>query len=307
MLAGGAALGLLGVVASACGSPPPNVDDLQLQLQAARHDHELATAATAAATPQMAAALTTIAAQRSDHAQALATEIARVTGGPSTTAPTSTDATAQAGPAPSVPDVVNALHTAAQHAATLAAGSSGYRAGLLGSIAAACTAASTVALADKKPEAAPPADTSSTPDAAGDAALAAALTTEHSAIYGYGMVSAHSTLDVNDLVADALHQHRGRREQVVTMLTQRSATAPVAATGYHLPMPVNNPTDAAQLAVRMEHDTAVAWRAVLEQAETSEDRAFAASALTQSAVLAARWNQVLGLWPLTEAFPGEQT
>jgi Domain of unknown function (DUF4439) len=137
-----------------------------------------------------------------------------------------------------------------------------------------------------------------------DSALCAALTTEHSVIYGYGIVSAHCDPDQNSLVSYSLNQHRQRRDQVIAMLSGRSVKAPVAAAGYQLPMPVNNPTDANRLAARMEKDTEVAWRAVLEQAQTPEDRTFAVTALTQSAVLAARWNQVLGINPITTAFPG---
>jgi uncharacterized protein DUF4439 len=137
-----------------------------------------------------------------------------------------------------------------------------------------------------------------------DSAVCAALTTEHSVIYGYGIVSAHCDPDQNSLVSYSLNQHRQRRDQVIAMLSGRSVKAPVAAAGYQLPMPVNNPTDANRLAARMEKDTEVAWRAVLEQAQTSEDRTFAVTALTQSAVLAARWNQVLGINPITTAFPG---
>jgi hypothetical protein len=150
VLAGGATLALLGAVTAACGAaPPPNVDDLKAQLELARHDSDLAAAAAPGALPPIAGALTTVASQRSEHAQALCTEIARVTGGPTSTspeAPTSTTAAPQSAP-PSVPDVVNALRSAADNAAQLAATTSGYRAGLLGSIAAACTAAYTVALA----------------------------------------------------------------------------------------------------------------------------------------------------------------
>ena len=137
-----------------------------------------------------------------------------------------------------------------------------------------------------------------------DSALCAALTTEHAVIYGYGVVSAHCQPDVNALVSFALNQHRQRRDQVIAMLAGRSVTAPVAAAGYQLPFPVNNPTDATSLATRMEKDTEVAWRAVIEQAQTPEDRKFGVTALTQSAVLAARWNQVLGVNPITTAFPG---
>ena len=62
--------------------------------------------------------------------------------------------------------------------------------------------------------------------------------------------------------------------------------------------------DAATLAVRMEEDSAVAWRAVLEQATTTDDRTLAVTALTEAAVTAARWRAVLGTSPTTVAFPG---
>jgi len=137
-----------------------------------------------------------------------------------------------------------------------------------------------------------------------DTALCAALTTEHAVVYGYGIVSAHCEPDVNTLVSSAMNQHRLRRDQVIAMLAGRSVTAPVAAAGYQLPMPVNSPTDAVRLAVQMEKDTEVAWRAVIEQAQSPQDRGFAVTALTQSAVMAARWKQVLGDWPITTAFPG---
>jgi phosphoribosylcarboxyaminoimidazole (NCAIR) mutase len=137
-----------------------------------------------------------------------------------------------------------------------------------------------------------------------DNALCVALTNEHAVIYGYGIVSAHCAPEVNTLVSFALTQHRERRDQVISMLGGRAVTAPVAAAGYRLPMPVNSPTDAETLAVRMENDTEVAWRAFVEQAQSSEDRTFGVTALTQSAVLAARWKQQLGDWPITTAFPG---
>ena len=71
-----------------------------------------------------------------------------------------------------------------------------------------------------------------------------------------------------------------------------------------MPIAVDDPADAANLAVRMEEDSAVAWRAVLERATTEQDRAFAVTALTECAVTAARWSQVLGISPITVAFPG---
>ena len=146
--------------------------------------------------------------------------------------------------------------------------------------------------------------TSARPRDSQDAALWDALATEHAIIYGYGIISAHSDPDIDSLVSTAINQHRKRRDDVIAMLAARSVTAPVAAAGYQLPIPVNNATDAAHLAVRMEDDAAVAWRAVIEQAQTAEYRSFGLTALTQSAVMAARWNKVLGAWPISAAFPG---
>jgi hypothetical protein len=137
-----------------------------------------------------------------------------------------------------------------------------------------------------------------------DAALFDAVAAEHGAIYAYGVVSAHSAPEDNALVSEAMARHRERREQGLTLLAARTVTPPLPAAGYQLPLEVAEPTDAARLAVRMEQDGAAAWRALLEQATTAEDRTFAVEAMTQSAVLAARWNQVLGVTPATVAFPG---
>jgi len=137
-----------------------------------------------------------------------------------------------------------------------------------------------------------------------DAALFDAIATEHGVIYGYGLVSAHSSPEVNDIVAEAMAGHRKVREDAIARLTGRDVTAPLPAVGYEIPIEVNTPEDAARLATRMEEDSAVAWRAVLEQAATAEDRTLAVTALTQAAVTAARWRAVLGTSPSTVAFPG---
>jgi hypothetical protein len=154
----------------------------------------------------------------------------------------------------------------------------------------------------------PTSPTSSTdparPSNAADGALFDALATEYATIYGYGIVSAHTTPDDNDLVSSALAEHRARREATLGLLDARSVEAPLPAAGYQLPAKVDTPTDAAKLAVQMEEDSAVAWRAVVEQASADEDRAFAVKALTECAVTAARWRKVLGVMPVTVAFPG---
>jgi hypothetical protein len=150
------------------------------------------------------------------------------------------------------------------------------------------------------------------PSEAGPGAWFDAVAAEHAAIYGYGLVSAHVMPDDNKLVSESVAEHRDRREAAVTLMTERSIKVPMPAVGYQLPMAVDSPAAAAALAIRMESDCAVAWRAVLEQTsgddtgdDTAEqDRAFAGTALTQCAVLAARWRVVQGGWPVTEAFPG---
>ncbi|WP_396905989.1 ferritin-like domain-containing protein [Mycolicibacterium phlei] len=138
----------------------------------------------------------------------------------------------------------------------------------------------------------------------GDGALFDAIAAEHAAIYGYGVVSAHTTPDTNWLVSESIAAHRERREAALALLDDRSVAGPLPAAGYRLPTTVDTPEQAAKLAVQMENDAATAWRAVVEQATSETDRAFAVAALTQCAVAAARWNQVLGATPVTVAFPG---
>ncbi len=157
LLVGGAALAALGAVASACGEPPPKpppVEELLGPLDQARHDSALAGAAAAAVglAPQLAAALTVVARQRAAHARALSTEISRAAGkltsssSSETTSPSPAEASAPPPPPPPVSDVLDALRASADSAGHLVPATSGYRAGLLASIAASCTASYTVAL-----------------------------------------------------------------------------------------------------------------------------------------------------------------
>jgi hypothetical protein len=149
MLLGTAALAALGATAAACGKPPPppDLDDLMTQLDMARSDSRLASDAATAANPAVRPALAAVSSERSKHAEALSDEIARLTGEPTTSSPTTTTTSVGQATTPTAKDVIAALRTSADSAAQTAAQLSGYRAGLLGSIAASCTAAYTVALA----------------------------------------------------------------------------------------------------------------------------------------------------------------
>jgi hypothetical protein len=123
-------------------------------LDQARRDSALASAAAEAVgnPPQIAAALTVVASQRAAHARALATEIARAAGklasatNESTSSSPGPGPTEPAPPPPPVSAVIDSLRSSAENAGRLVATASGYRAGLLASIAASCTASYTVAL-----------------------------------------------------------------------------------------------------------------------------------------------------------------
>ena len=140
----------LGSAAVACGrGGPPGPDPLEDQLTAARRDSELATAAAKAAPPGFAPGLSVVAAERARHASALVEELARAAGPPTPTTESSSTAPAPSGkpaPPPSVADVAKALRESADSAAKLVPTLSGYRAGLLGSIAAACATSAAVGL-----------------------------------------------------------------------------------------------------------------------------------------------------------------
>ncbi len=157
VLAGGAALAALGVAATACGESTPKtpaVEELTGPLDQARRDSALAAAAAGAigSPPQIAAALSVVATQRTAHARALSTEIARAAGKlVSSTSETSsatppTEPEAPPPPPPPVSEVIDSLRKSADDANRLVSTSSGYRAGLLASIAASCTASCEVAL-----------------------------------------------------------------------------------------------------------------------------------------------------------------
>jgi hypothetical protein len=148
VLVSAAVLAALGVASTACGKPPPppDLDDLTAQLDLARSDSQLAKDAAATAKPPLKPALDVVANERSGHARALADEIARMTGEPTTSSAQPTTTTATQATPPSAKDVIAALRKSADSAGQVAAQLSGYRAGLLGSIAASCTAAYTVAL-----------------------------------------------------------------------------------------------------------------------------------------------------------------
>ncbi|MFH5229724.1 hypothetical protein [Antrihabitans spumae] len=149
-LAGFGALGTVGVASlPACGagaddSAPAPVDVLIAQRDRADRDSNLATAAVAAM-PDRGQALTSIAAERTAHRDALDTEIARAAGTyddgstPAANRGSTTGGTATPVTPPDLDELRTRLTESARSASNLARTESGYRAGLLGSISACCT------------------------------------------------------------------------------------------------------------------------------------------------------------------------
>jgi aspartate/methionine/tyrosine aminotransferase len=143
---------------------------------------------------------------------------------------------------------------------------------------------------------------SASPEAAG---LQTALRAEHAAIFAYGVVAAYSRPDRQDMIATAVAAHRARRDALITALGAANVTAPEAEAGYAAPFPVTDPASAARLAAQVENDTAVAWRAALEQASSETTRHSCVDNLTDCATRLAQWRDLLGITPPTTAFPGK--
>ncbi len=134
--------------------------------------------------------------------------------------------------------------------------------------------------------------------------LTAALAAEEAAIYAYGALGVHLTAEREIADARAAEEaHRARRDQVVSELAEQGAGTPPAPAGYELPFEVTDRASALRLAVHVEDGVAQAWRAVLPVTEGA-DRSAALSALTDTAVRAARWRRVGKLTPTTLPFPG---
>jgi hypothetical protein len=149
VLVGAAGLALLTVTASACGPSEPKIDPLQAVQDQAVADADQAPPPRPRPPPAPAGPGAEPDRRRAHRARpGLGVEIARAAGGPPPPPPPTPHRRRRDrrhAPA-TVKDVVAALRRAADGAGQLAATQAGYRAGLLGSIAASRTASATVTL-----------------------------------------------------------------------------------------------------------------------------------------------------------------
>lgn len=119
-------------------------------------------------------------------------------------------------------------------------------------------------------------------------ALAAALSAEYAAAYGYGVVGAHSRGLARTRAIRATAWHQARQPVLAAALSAAGAEIPVAQPAYVLPFPVTGSTTAARLASALEEGSAAAYANLVSAAEGGT-RHDAALALGQCAVRAAQW------------------
>lgn len=127
-------------------------------------------------------------------------------------------------------------------------------------------------------------------------ALQGALAAEHAAVYGYGVVAA--LLDGSQLrVAEAaLDHHRARRDRLRASVVDAGGVPVESAAAYTLPADFRAVGGAARLARHIETEVGMTF-AALVAASTGDARAFAARALADTAVRAARWSGSAARYP----------
>ncbi|MFB7476617.1 ferritin-like domain-containing protein [Kitasatospora sp. NPDC056184] len=209
---------------------------------------------------------------------------------PSTTIPPTTPAT----PPTAAPTTLPALaalerQTAQSRLADLAAASP-QLARLLASVATAGVLHATT-LGDSTPTPAPSPATPSTVPTPGEAAtpFQEALSAEHAAIYGYGVVGARLPDDQQRTDArTALAAHQSRRDAWQRLLAGTGATPTAAAAGYQLPFPVTDTPAATRLAAHLETRLTTVY-ADLVAAAPAPHRPLAADALRECALRAHHW------------------
>ncbi|MFE6869481.1 ferritin-like domain-containing protein, partial [Kitasatospora sp. NPDC057692] len=218
---------------------------------------------------------------------------------PSTTIPPTTPAA----PATAAPTTLPALaalerQTAESRLADLGAASP-QLARLLASVA---TAGALHAGALGDPAPAPVATAAPSPTAVptpGEAAtpFQEALSAEHAAIYGYGVVGARLPDDQQRTDARAaLAAHQSRRDAWQRLLTGTGATPAAAAAGYQLPFPVTDTAAATRLAAHLETRLTTVY-ADLVAAAPAPHRPLAADALRECALRAHRWGATATPFP----------
>ncbi|MBD0020982.1 DUF4439 domain-containing protein [Gordonia pseudamarae] len=137
-------------------------------------------------------------------------------------------------------------------------------------------------------------------------ALRTVVAAEHAALFTYGVITAFTTSTRRRTVDEFGAEHRAARDTAADAMRSADATPPDQEPGYTLPVEVTDPTSAATVALAAETDCALAYRALLEQADSTAARRIGLDGLTASATRAAQWRAALKQSPYTVAFPGSE-
>lgn len=132
-------------------------------------------------------------------------------------------------------------------------------------------------------------------------ALQRALAGEHAAVYVYGVVgarlSASAQAELWQRVRDAYTLHRGRRDQLVSMVRTAGAEPVAAEVSYELPTPARTAAQLRQAALETERRCAAVY-ADLVGSTAGATRQWALDALGDASV------RLLGFGGEPEPFPG---
>jgi Domain of unknown function (DUF4439) len=143
-----------------------------------------------------------------------------------------------------------------------------------------------------------------------DDAWQAALAAEHQAVFGYGVLGPHLAGADQDLAYSAVAAHESLRDATESALAAVGQTPVAPRADYPQLYPAATGPAARRLAVTLEDDCAAAWRFLYLQAASDPGRLAATlrgsaqTALTASAIRAARWRQRIAPDRATTAFPG---
>jgi Domain of unknown function (DUF4439) len=120
-------------------------------------------------------------------------------------------------------------------------------------------------------------------------AVQAALSAEHAAVYGYGIVGARvGGGDLAEQARQAYDAHRARRDSLRRTVSDLGAEPVAAQPAYALPFAVPDRAAAVRLAAGLEDRIAGVYADLVRAAEAGLRRE-AADALREAAVRAVRW------------------
>jgi hypothetical protein len=119
-------------------------------------------------------------------------------------------------------------------------------------------------------------------------ALQAALSAEHAAVYGYGVVGGRIAHDRQAEARSAYDGHRAHRDHLRRVIRDLGGTPQPAAAAYRLPFEVPDAAAAVRLAAEIEQRVAGVYADLVRAAEGPRRRD-AAGALREAALRASGW------------------